>query len=348
MLFYAEQHMMSWVSSRLKSNKNVFKKEELNMKIIGTGSAVPKLSVANEDLATFLDTSDEWITTRTGIKSRHILSEETIEELGAKACLNAIEMADLKPQDIDYIICSNVYNSYITPALSCIIAEKLQISCPCLDVNGACVGFLYALEMADAFVELGKYKNIIVLCAENMTRMVDWKDRSTCVLFGDAAAAVVVTRGGSLAAFQIGTTPDSNAIYSYNPPGNCPYTKSQPEWSLMHMQGQDVYKFAVSTATAGLKHLIKSQGIDVKKIKFFLLHQANKRILEAVRSRLKQAEEKFPTNIDQYGNTSSASIPLLLDELNRSGQLLDGDYLAMSAFGAGLTAGSCLLRWSSK
>ncbi|MEZ4358486.1 MAG: ketoacyl-ACP synthase III [Eubacteriales bacterium] len=318
------------------------------MKIIGTGSAVPKLSVSNGDLATFLDTSDEWINTRTGINSRHILSDETIEELGARACLNALKMAGLKPKDIDYIICSNVYSSYVTPALSCVVAEKLKVFCPCIDINGACVGFIYALEMANAFIESGKYKNILILCAENASRLADWKDRSTCVLFGDAAAATIVTHGGCRkAAFQIESLPDSEVIYSYNPPGNCPYTKSYPEGSLMHMQGQDVYKFAVSISTVGLKRLIKSQGTDLSKIKFFLLHQANKRILEAVRSRLKQPEEKFPTNIDKYGNTSSASIPLLLDELNRSGKLSSGDYLAMSAFGAGLTAGACLITWGS-
>lgn len=315
------------------------------MRIIGTGSAVPHLRINNNELSEFLDTSDEWIRTRTGIIERRILTDEPLEDLAAQACMQALEQAGLTAGQIDYILCSNVINSYVTPALSCIVQGKIGAACPCLDLNGACAGFLYALEMAEAYLKMGKCHHILVVAAECPSRMVNWQDRATCVLFGDGAAAAVVSAGGEDPAFRMFTSCDTQVLHSHHASGNCPYVSPAIPASPLHMNGQEVYKFAVSRATEDIRALCAEQGLELCRIGHFILHQANLRILEAVRTRLKQPPEKFPHNVEKYGNTSSAGIAILLDELNRNGTLENGEYLAMSAFGAGLTSGACILKW---
>jgi 3-oxoacyl-[acyl-carrier-protein] synthase-3 len=314
------------------------------MKIIGTGSAVPELVIQNQELEGFLETSDEWIRTRTGITERHI-HDGRLEELAASAARAAIDSARLSPADIDLILCSTVYNQFMTPGMSCVVQGMIGATCPCLDINGACAGFVCGLELADAQLHTGRYQNILVLAAEEPTRMVDWTNRATCVLFGDAAGAVVVTSGGPDFSFRMGAFSDREIIHGYNTAGNCPYDKSGRTYTPMTMNGQEVYKFAVSHATDDILALCSQRGITPDDVDHFVLHQANFRILEAVRTRLKQAPEKFHHNVEHYGNTSSASVPLLLDEVARSGALKHGDIVAMSAFGAGLTTGSCIFTW---
>lgn len=314
------------------------------MKIIGTGSATPELVVKNTELESFLDTSDEWIRTRTGIEERHI-HDGNLEGLAAEAARRAVENAGLSISDIDFLICSSVYNRFMVPAMSCVVQGLTGAACPCLDINGACAGFVYALEMADAYLARGRYRNILIVCAEEPTRMVDWTNRATCVLFGDAAAACVVTSGGDDVLFRMHTASNIDVLHGYNSAGNCPYDKSGRTGEAMSMNGQEVYKFAVSSATEDIRALCETAGISLDGIDHFVLHQANLRILEAVRTRLRQPVEKFPHNLEHYGNTSSASVPLLLDELHRAGKLKAGQRLAMSAFGAGLTTGACLLTW---
>lgn len=314
------------------------------MRILGTGSAVPELTVTNDQLAGFLDTSDEWIKSRTGICERRIHQGE-LPELAAAAAVRAAENAGLDVTEMDYILCSTVYNQYLTPALSCVVQGMIGAKCPCMDINGACAGFIYALETADGLLRSGRYKNILILCAEEPSRMADWTDRSTCVLFGDAAAAAVVSDGGEEFRFRMSTAGSTEFLAAYNPPGNCPYEKTDREGRALYMNGQEVYKFAVGTSARELAALCAEAGKTPDDADWFLLHQANIRILEAVRMRLGQSREKFPHNIERYGNTSSASLPLLLDELNRAGKLRRGELVAMSAFGAGLTAGACLTRW---
>lgn len=314
------------------------------MKIIGTGSAIPELLIKNTELESFLDTSDEWIRTRTGIEERRI-HDGNLEGLAADAARRAIQNAGLAVADIDFIICSTVYNRFMTPAMSCVLQGLIGAACPCLDVNGACAGFVYALEMADAYLARGRYRNILIVCAEEPTRMADWTNRATCVLFGDAAAAAVVSGGGNDMLFRMHTASNAEVLHGYNTAGNCPYDKSGRSYEAMSMNGQEVYKFAVSSATEDIRALCETAGLDVNEIDHFVLHQANLRILEAVRTRLRQPVEKFPHNLEHYGNTSSASVPLLLDELNRAGKLIRGEKIAMSAFGAGLTTGACLFTW---
>ncbi len=315
------------------------------MRIIGTGSAAPGLRVQNHELSSFLNTSDEWIRTRTGILERRILTTEPLEALAAEAAEKALKQAGLSAAQVDYILCSNVINPYLTPALSCVIQGEIGATCPCLDINGACAGFLYALEMAEAYLKSGKCRHILVVAAECPTRMVDWADRATCVLFGDGAAAAVVSAEGEDACFRMYTACNTDVLHAYNASGNCPYVSPQIPASPLSMNGQEVYKFAVSRATEDIKALCEAQGMKLCEIGHFLLHQANLRILEAVRMRLGQPREKFPHNVEAHGNTSSAGVAILLDELNHSGALQKGEYLALSAFGAGLTSAACILKW---
>lgn len=315
------------------------------MRIVGTGSALPHRIVTNDDLAAMMDTSDEWIRTRTGIHSRHVLTDDTLIELAHRASALALENAGMKAEDLDYILCSNVYGRYITPALSCVLQGEIGASCPALDINGACTGFIYALDLAEGLISAGRAETILILCAEEMSRLANWTDRSTCVLFGDGVGAAVVTAGEGLKSINLNTTCNVEFLCAKNAQGNSPFATNPEPAEPLSMMGQDVYRFAVSSSVEDLNRAMGDAGVTAEEVDFFVLHQANQRILDAVRMRLKQAKEKFPSNIATMGNTSSASIPILLDELNRSGAIKPGTILAMSAFGAGLTNGACVYRW---
>ena len=318
------------------------------MRILGTGSALPRFTLTNDKLTEFLDTSDEWIRTRTGIGSRQVATDENSLSLGAAAANAALENAGLTAEDIDFLICSTVQADTATPSLACVLQGKVGLSCPAIDINGACAGFIYALDYADALLKSGKAKRVMVVCAELMSRLVDWTDRSTCVLFGDGAGACVVDGGENLFHAHLTSEGDGEVINQYPHPGNSPFlTNGHPQRGL-HMDGQEVYKFAVSHSTNDLKRVAQEAGVEMDGIGHFLLHQANKRILDAVRVRLRQPAEKFHSNIETRGNTSSASVPILMDELNRAGAFRSGDVLAMSAFGAGLTTGACVIRWTKE
>ncbi|MDD2594959.1 MAG: ketoacyl-ACP synthase III [Bacteroidales bacterium] len=317
------------------------------MNITGTGSAHPSLTVTNEMLADFLDTSDEWIVTRTGIKQRQIISNERLEDLAATAADNALTDAGIKASELDFIICSNVVNEYITPSMSCIIQGKIGAECPCIDINGACAGFIYALDMANSFFQSkSEINTILIVCAEEPTRMVDWQQRNTCVLFGDGAGAVVLTRGNDFKAVKLTSISKSEALYQMRKLESTPFiSKDEPDGPLV-MKGQDVFKLAVAASLKDIECVVRESGNTYDDVDHYLLHQANIRIIETIRNYINQSEEKFPHNIENYGNTSSASIPILLDELNRNKQLKCGDTLVLSAFGAGFTAGACLFKWS--
>ncbi len=316
------------------------------MKILGIGSSLPKHTVTNDDLAAFLETSDEWIGSRTGIRSRQVITDETLLSLGAEAGHAALSDANTQPGEIDFLICTTVQGDTVTPGLGCLLVGELGLSCAAIDLNGACAGFVYALDMADAYVASGKANRILIVSSEANTRLCDWTDRSTAVLFGDGAGAVVVGAGDGLIASVLTVQPNAEALHFWPEPGNSPYAKDhQHPFAQLYMAGQDVYKFAVSAVLNDTKAVCAKAGIDVSEIDKYVLHQANMRIIDAARQRLKQPPEKFPHNIERTGNTSSASVPILLDELKRAGELRAGELLLISAFGAGLTTGTCLLRW---
>ena len=316
------------------------------MKIIGTGAAHPKCCVTNTMLEQFLETNDEWITERTGIKERLVISSEKLEDMAVDAANKALADANLTAKDIDFIICSNVVNEYVTPALSCIIQGKIGATCPTLDINAACAGFIFAMDMAEDKIRCKKAKNILIVCAEEPSRMVSWQNRSTSVLFGDGAGAAVVTEGDELKAISLTTTSLTDVLYYQRKLEPTPYIDKEENFEPLVMNGREVFKHAVKNSCRDIRKLLNETGLQAEDIKYFVLHQANLRIIESIRHFLNVDEERIPHNIERYGNISSAALPALLDELNRAGKLQKGDKLVFSAFGAVFTTDACVIEWS--
>lgn len=315
------------------------------MKIIGTGSALPGKIVTNEMLSGFLDTSDEWITTRTGVRNRHVISDEKLEDLAIEAARKALEDASVDPSDLDFIICSNVVNEYVTPQLSCIIQGGIGASCPCMDINCACAGFIHALEIAESFHKAGRVNNVLIVCAEEPTRMTDWTDRRTCVLFGDGAGAAVLAPGNNIKSIRLSASSATDKLWQRRVLHPTPYITKEEHDVPLQMKGQDVFKFAVRAASGDISRTLDDAGVSADDVDHYLLHQANVRIISAVRDHLRQPPKKFHVNIADHGNSSSASCPILLDECRRKGLLKEGDLIAMSAFGAGFVSGAVLFEW---
>lgn len=316
----------------------------MSFTILGTGSALPQLVKTNDDLRAYFDTSDEWIRTRTGILRRHIMMQETVTDLAAQAARHALEAAGTAPEELDYILCATVGGDYLTPSLACMVQRALGASCPAMDVNAACSGFVYGLDMAAALLARGGLRRVLVVAAEGLSRIVDWTDRSTAVLFGDGAGAVVLAPGEDLLYMQLSASGDAEPLYAPYPSGNFPQRAQGPP-PYLHMNGQDVYKFAVNAIYTGIRDALAGTGLAAEQIKHVLLHQANYRIIEAACKRLRIPVERCPINIDEIGNVSAATIPVLLDNCNRAGSLAPGDLIILSAFGAGFTTGTCVLRW---
>lgn len=313
------------------------------MKIIGTGSVLPKKIVTNDMLSEFLDTSDAWIYPRTGIKHRHVISDEKLEDMAAEAARKALEDAGIKAEDLDYIICSNVVNEYITPSLSCIIQGAIGASCPCIDINCACAGFIYALDMAEAQYKAGRVKNVLIVCAEEPTRMTSWNDRNVCVLFGDGAGAAVLSEGDNIKGIKLSAASATDKLYQKRVLEPTPYITKEEKAESLQMKGQDVFKFAVKASSSDIKYLLGELDIPADRIDKYLLHQANIRIINTIRDFLDQPEEKFAVNVESHGNSSSASCPILLDECRRNGTVKEGDMIALSAFGAGFISGAAVM-----
>ena len=315
------------------------------IRISGTGMGVPARSVTNAELAAFLDTSDEWITSRTGIKSRFVATSETLTELSERAARQAMDAAGLTACDIDTVIACTIGGDYRTPSLACAVAERLGAKGPAFDVNAACTGMIYALDIAALYINAGRADNILIVCAEMMSRHVDWADRGTCVLFGDGAAACAVTRGGALRYIKTGGEPNAGILNLPAGGGCSPFITEPKPCGTLRMEGQEVFKFAVRTVEREISEALGALSLTPSDVDWFILHQANKRIIDAARSRLKLPERKFPLNLDRYANTSAAATPLLLHEMAASGRIKPGDTLLLCAFGSGMTTGTCVLIW---
>lgn len=315
------------------------------MKIAGTGSCLPQKVVTNDMLSEILDTSDEWIRTRTGVVSRHVISDEKLEDMAIEAAVKALENAAVTAQELDFIICSNVVNEYVTPQLSCIIQGGIGATCPCVDINCACAGFIYALEIAESFYQAGKVRNVLIVSAEEPTRMTDWRDRRTCVLFGDGAGAAVLTPGDNIRSIRLSASSATDKLWQYRLLHPTPYITKEEVDVPLQMKGQDVFKFAVKAAGKDISRTLKDTGMNADDVDHYLLHQANIRIVNAIQEYLEQPKDKFPVNIEDHGNSSSSSCPILLDECNRKGLFKKGDIIAMSAFGAGFVSGAVLFEW---
>lgn len=317
------------------------------MKILGTGSALPKKIVTNDDLAQVMDTSDEWIRSRTGIRERHIAVEETTTSLAVEAAQKAVEAAKLSVLDIDLIICATVSSDYIFPTLACEVQAQLGAKrATAFDIGAGCTGFLFALATADAYFQTGRFRNALIIGAETLSKMMDWSDRSTCVLFGDGAGAAVVGAGSQLLSMVQGSDGTGGmALKCDNRPVNSLFCqKGAGSYSYTEMNGQAVYKFAVKTVPAAIAEALEQAETEAEDVSLFVLHQANQRIIEAVARRLHQPIGKFPMNLAECGNISAASVPVLLDELLREGRVKPGEKIVLAGFGAGLTWGACVLQ----
>lgn len=303
-------------------------------RIIGTGSYIPKKVITNDDLSLTLDTSDAWISTRTGIHNRHIAEGMTSSDMAYMAARRAVDDSGLNPSDIDVIIVATSSPDYAFPSTAALVQAKLEaVNAACFDISAACTGFIYAYSIAQGYIAGGMYKNILIIGAEVMSEHVDWKDRSVCVLFGDGAGAAMLTADKD--------NLSSVMIHSDGSRGNV-LTCGKDN---IFMDGQEVFKFAVKTVPMSIQDILNKEHIRADDVGMYILHQANQRIIQAVSKRLGISMEKFPMNMQEYGNTSAASIPILLDELNRNNRLVRDELIVMSGFGAGLSWGSIVLNW---
>ena len=319
-------------------------------RIAGTGSYLPENVVTNDDLAKIVDTSDEWIAARTGIRQRHIAAEgETTSDLAYHASVRALEAACVKPEELDLIVLGTTTPDLIFPSTACLLQDRLGANgCGAFDVNAACSGFLFALSVADKFIRTGDAKTVLVVGAETLTRMVDWEDRTTCVLFGDGAGAVVLkadTETGILSTHLHADGGKKELLW--NPVGVSVGFKENEKNAgvVIRMAGSEVFKHAVKALDAVVDETLSANGLDRHDLDWLIPHQANLRIIEATRKRLDLPEEQVVVTVDRHGNTSSGSVPLALDEAVRSGRIERGQLVLLEAFGGGFTWGSALLRY---
>ncbi|URZ08683.1 beta-ketoacyl-ACP synthase III [Clostridium felsineum] len=324
-----------------------------SVEIIGTGSYAPEKVVTNEDMSKVVDTSDEWISSRTGIKERRISVNENTSDLGAKAALRAIENANIKVEDIDLIITATTSPDSYTPSVACIIQEKIGAkNAVCFDVNAACTGFIFALNTAAQFIKTGEYNNALVIGAEVLSKILDWEDRSTCVLFGDGAGAAVIRKGNKEGILKAILGSDgTGGKFLHCPAINVvnPFSEEKElANSKISMNGREVFKFAVKVMVSSIKKVVEDSGLKLEDIDYIIPHQANIRIIEAAAKKLELGMSNFFVNLQNYGNTSGATIPVAVDEMNRRGLLKSGTKIVVVGFGGGLTWGAMVLQWTKE
>ena len=342
------------------------------IRITGTGSALPGRIVTNKELEQMVETSDEWIRERTGIAERHVSVGETVVTLASEAARKALEQAGKRAEEIDLILVATCAPEQYLPCCACQVQADIgAVNALAFDVNAACSGFLFALNTADAYLRMGLAENALIIGSEVLSKLVDWTDRGSCILFGDGAGAVVVERcKAESRAVEEKQIPAAGilgrALHSDGTGGGVlqcdarelttPYARTsavktdqnQPMDDREHfiqMDGQEVYRFATRRVPQCIEEALSDAGLTVPDIDLFVLHQANARIIDAVAKRLHADRKKFPTNLERVGNLSSASIPVLLDELHKQGKLHRGDRIVLAGFGAGLTIGACVMTW---
>lgn len=342
------------------------------IRITGTGSALPGRIVTNKELEQMVETSDEWIRERTGIGERHVSVGETVVALASEAARKALEQAGKRAEEIDLILVATCSPEQYLPCCACQVQADIgAVNALAFDVNAACSGFLFALNTADAYLRMGLAENALIIGSEVLSKLVDWTDRGSCILFGDGAGAVVVERcKAESRAVEEKQIPAAGilgrALHSDGTGGGVlqcdarelttPYARTsavktdqnQPMDDREHfiqMDGQEVYRFATRRVPQCIEEALSDAGLAVPDIDLFVLHQANARIIDAVAKRLHADRKKFPTNLERVGNLSSASIPVLLDELHKQGKLHRGDRIVLAGFGAGLTIGACVMTW---
>lgn len=325
--------------------------------ICGTGSFIPSHVMDNNGIAELVDTNDEWIRERTGIVRRHIIEGETTVSMACEAGARALSMAGVLAEEIDLIVVSTISSNVVLPCAACEVQKKLgAVNATCFDLSAACTGFVLAYNTAAAYLSGGIYQTALIIGSESLSNLTNWKDRGTCILFGDGAGAAVLradsrrmyvpvthSDGEKGSALSLKSRHDTNVLTAEaDSGGNHDYGTDE---YFMKMDGKAVFQFAVKKVPQAVREVLEKNQVKQEEIAWFLLHQANKRIVESVAKRLGEPMEKFPMNIQEYGNTSSASIPILLDEMNRKGMIKPGQKIIMAGFGAGLTWGASLVEW---
>ena len=309
----------------------------MNSKIIGTGGYLPTKVLTNKDLETVVDTTDDWIIERTGIKQRHIAEPgETTSSMATKASKDAIKSANISNEDIDLIVVATTTPDMVFPSTACILQNNLKIKAPAFDVQAACTGFIYAMSIADNYIKTGTCKNVLIVGAEKYSNLLDWSDRSTCVLFGDGAGSVIM--GSSNNPGIISSTIGSNGNYK-------DLLTVNPDSDFIEMKGNDVFKIAVNTMGKIARETLDQHDLKINDVDWLIPHQANSRIISAIAKKLSLPSEKIIMTVGNHGNTSAASIPLAIDYAVESGDLKKEDTILLEAFGAGFTWGSTLLKF---
>ncbi len=319
----------------------------MSFRISGTGKCLPRKILGNQELSTMVETNDEWIVSRTGISNRRIATDETMSMMTIEAARTALEDARMDPLELDLIICSTIRGDFMTPSQACVIQAGIGAQCPAFDVNAACTGFLYAMDIAESYFRSGKVRKVLIVAFEMMSKLIDWNDRNTCVLFGDGGGAVVLEPGNDLLSISLTAKGQHETLSIPNMSGNSPFDKT-PSISrqCLQMNGAEVFKFAVNGIVSEIAAVLHKAGLDKSDIDAVILHQANLRIIQSAKQRLKMKKAEFFSNLEQVGNTSSGTIPILLDQLSRGQKLKNGQLIVMVAFGGGLTTGACILRWN--
>lgn len=324
----------------------------IGTRLIGTGSYMPDLKLTNEMLESMVDTNDEWIVKRTGIRERRIAQNTATWELALEAGRRALEDAALDASELDLIIVGTATPDFFTPSVSCMVQGKLGASkAMAFDLSAACSGFVYSVDVADSFIRAGKAKNVLVICAETLSRIIDYTDRSTCVIFGDGAAAAVfqasVQEDGVLTTYMrangtLGECLKAQCLPVEDPLAQGP--RAVCDHRFLKMAGSDVFRFTASAVPEAIDAVLRQANMAADQIDWFVLHQANVRILQMVTTRYGLDPEKVYVNIDRYGNTSGVSVALCLDEMRKNGQLKAGQHIVICGFGGGLTYGAALIR----
>jgi len=321
------------------------------VQIIGTGSYVPLNIMTNQQLSEIVDTSDEWIVSMTGIKERHISQGENTSDLATKAAISALKDADIKPEDIDLIILASTSPDQFVPATACIVQGNIgAVNAMAFDISAACTGFIFALNIAMQFLRTGQRKRALVIGAEVLSKIVDWTDRNTCILFGDGAGAAVLEAGSKKGIISINSASEGQKGGVLT----CPtvdvkntFTKGNENFkATISMDGKEIFKFAVKTIASSISEILSENNCSLEDIKYVVCHQANFRIIDFVVRKLKADKDKFFVNLDRYGNTSAASIAIAMDEMNKKNLLKAGDKIILVGFGGGLTYGASLIEWT--
>lgn len=313
--------------------------------IAGTGMYVPPRAVTNDDLSRMVETNDEWIRQRVGVAERRVSTDEWTSEMATKAAAAALDNAGVKASELDLILAATVSGETISPSVSAMVQHNLGATCPAFDINAACSAFIFLLETAAGFFARGKAQRVLVVGAERLSGILDWTDRSTCIIFGDGAGAAVLTDGDGYLDSTLTVAGGDDVIKIPHFPGSSPFFEREIESPYIHMKGQETFKYAVNAMSGDITALLTRNALTADDIKYIVPHQANRRIIDFTAKKLGIPAEKFYVNIEKYGNTSSASVPIALDELNRAGALEPGDLIILSAFGGGLANGACLIKW---